>query len=147
MRVAACMLAIALAGCLDPLEPELGPPVHARCVGEDSDPATDVSFDQQIRRGIFEAECVACHTPGGDSPIGLEVGGLDLSSYASVRAGGAITGDQAIIPGDPCASLLVQKLGEAPPFGGRMPLDGPPFLSATAQQTIIDWIAEGAADN
>jgi len=148
MRAAALLLA--LAGCLDPLAPEVGPPLHARCLGQDSEPSTDVSFEQDIRRDIFEGEeyhCAACHTPGGETPIGLEVGGLDLSSYSSLRAGGAISGDQVVIPGDPCASLLVQKLGEAPPFGGRMPLSGPPFVDEEELQIIIDWIAEGAPDN
>jgi hypothetical protein len=38
----------------------------------------------------------------------------------------------------------VQKISAAPPFGARMPLDGPPFLSASQIQVISDWIAEGA---
>lgn len=146
----AALLVLVLAGCLDPLEPEVGPPLHARCLGEDSDPATDVSFELDIRQAIFEGEeygCAGCHTPDGETPIGLEVGGLDLSSHASLRAGGAIGGDRVVVPGDPCASLLVQKLGEAPPFGGRMPLSGPPFVDAEELQVIIDWIAEGAPDN
>jgi hypothetical protein len=146
----AIALTLALAGCIDALEPEVGDPLHARCAGADSDPAIDVAFERDIRRGIFErpdVACVRCHTAGGDTPIGLEVGGLDLSSYSSLRTGGAISGDDVVVPGDACASLLVQKLGEAPPFGARMPLDGPPFLSAADQQLIIDWIAEGASDD
>lgn len=149
------LLAVAVAallggGCLDALEPEVGAPLHARCDGEDSDPGADVSFDADIRQAIFGVDgagCVNCHTEDGVAPVGLEVGGLDLSSYASLRAGGVISRSDVVIPGDPCASILVQKVGPAPPFGGRMPLNGPPFLSAADQQTIIDWIAEGAQDD
>jgi hypothetical protein len=38
-------------------------------------------------------------------------------------------------------------VGEAPPFGARMPLNGPPFLDERDRQLLADWIAEGADDN
>jgi cytochrome c len=141
---------VLLCGCVDALEPEVGPPQHARCNGADSDPDHAVSFEQDIRDALFDGQeyhCSNCHTPTGQTPIGLEVGGLDLSTYASLRAGGAISGDRVVVPGDACASILVQKLGEAPPFGARMPLDGPPFLDDEDLEIIIDWIAEGASDD
>ncbi|HTM22519.1 MAG TPA: c-type cytochrome domain-containing protein [Kofleriaceae bacterium] len=144
------LLLLALSGCLDPLEPEVGPPLHARCDGADSDPDVDVSFEQDIRDAIIDGEeyhCTRCHTAGGETPIGLEVGGLDLSTYSTLRAGGNISGDQIVVPGDACASILVQKLSEAPPFGSRMPLDGPPFLDDEDMELIVDWIAEGAGDD
>ena len=50
------------------------------------------------------------------------------------------------MPGDACGSILVQKLGDAPPFGARMPLEGP-ALGAPEIQLIVDWIVEGADDN
>jgi hypothetical protein len=147
--VRATLLALACAGCLDTVGPDVGAPLRASCSSVDSDPATDVHFDADIRIGIFgraDVHCTRCHTPGGATPIGLDVGGLDLSSEATLVEGG-VHGTAIVVPGDPCSSLLVQKLGEAPPFGARMPLDGPPYLDALDLQLISDWIAEGAHDN
>jgi len=52
-----------------------------------------------------------------------------------------------VVPGQPCASILYLKVDEAPPFGARMPLDGPPFWTEDEIQRLHDWIAEGAGDN
>ena len=35
----------------------------------------------------------------------------------------------------------------APPFGARMPRNGPPYLPASDVALITDWIIEGAHDN
>ena len=142
------LFALALAACTDALAPDVGPIAHAPCVNDDSDPGRTVSFQSDIRAAIFEGDeyhCVHCHTPDGPTPLGLEVGGLDLSSYSSLLAGAR--GNPVVVPGQPCASLIVQKVGDAPPFGGRMPLDGPPFLDDGDVQVIADWIAEGAHDD
>jgi Planctomycete cytochrome C len=146
-RVAAA--ALVLAGCLSPIAPDVGPLVHASCSNDDSDPATPVHFDADIHDAIFagdEYHCTRCHTGRGDTPIGLEVGGLDLRNYDTLRAGGR-HGPDIVVPGRPCDSILVQKLGEAAPFGARMPLDGPPFLDDDDLQLVSDWIAEGAHDD
>jgi len=137
-------------GCIESLAPEVGEALAPTCSSVDSDPANDVSFDFDLQRGVFasaEGHCVKCHTPAGATPIGIAIGGLDLTSYATLRNGGTQSGAAIVVPGDPCASLLVGKLGNAPPFGARMPFDGPPYLSERARLTIADWIAEGARDN
>jgi hypothetical protein len=146
VRVALLALCLPLAGCLELYEPEVGPALHDPCVDEDSDPATDVHF-ADLDEYIFESDeyhCAKCHTPTGDTPIGLEVGGLDLSSAETLRAGGVRSGGAVVVPGEPCRSLIVQKVSAGPPFGARMPLDGPPFLDEEERQLLIDWIAEGA---
>jgi mono/diheme cytochrome c family protein len=132
-----------LAGCLDTLGPSVGAPLSARCVSDDSDPGKDVSFGKDIEP-ILVTRCTVCHTPAGATPIGLQVGGLDLSSYATLRAGGA-SGTNIVVPGDPCASVLYLKLSPGPPFGSRMPLGG--ALSDAQLQLVHDWIAEGALDD
>ena len=145
--VARIALALLLGGCLDGLTPEVGPPLRASCVDEDSDPTVDVDFERDVRVAIFggaTGHCVTCHTPGGATPIGIAVGGLDLSSHTTLLAGGVQAGADIVIPGQPCASALVGKIGAAPPFGARMPIDGPPHLGAAEIQVIADWIAEGA---
>lgn len=142
MRPGLRTLLLLAGGCVDP---EVGAPIHPTCNGADSDPSHATSF-ADIQNRIFAGphHCVRCHTPSGATPIGLSIGGLDLSSAETLRHGGVQSGADIVIPGDSCSSLLVQKLGLAPPFGARMPLDGPPYLTPTELQLVIDWIAEGA---
>lgn len=144
--VVACL---ALTACLDDLHPEVGPPLRASCMDADSDPMHSVHFGVDILIPIFNGEgrCVNCHTPGGTTPLGLEASGLDLSTYQTLRAGGALSGPSILVPGMPCASVLVDKIGPSPESGARMPFDGPSYLTDAQIQLIADWIAEGAEDN
>ena len=139
-------------GCdLGPLEPDVGLPQQEFCLNEDGDESTNVSFSSDIVPKIFTLEdgfgCDDCHRPDGATPLGVEVGGLDLSSYGSARAGGVVSAGSIIVPGQPCESVLLQKLSPGAPFGARMPLDGPPYLDRVALELLHDWIAEGANDN
>jgi hypothetical protein len=138
------------AGCLEPIAPEVGPPAQELCLDADSDPDTPVRFGADIVDVLFAREetgCHQCHRPAAPTPIGFEVGGLDLSHRAALLGGGVVSGSDIVIPGRPCDSILLQKVGVAPPFGGRMPLSGPPFLTDDERGLIHDWIAEGALDN
>jgi hypothetical protein len=140
------LVAAAGAGCGNAFTPEVGAMLGAQCNDADSDPGAAVSFQSDIEP-LFDKSCASCHTPDGRSPIGLQVGGLNLSSYARVRAGGAVRGERDVVPGRPCASGLFQKVSLSPPFGARMPLNGPPFLEDGEIQLLHDWIAEGALEN
>jgi len=91
-----------------------------------------VSFSQDVLP-ILQGNCSRCH---GDS---RQSGGLDLSSYTSMMAGGR-TG-ASILPGDAANSLLVQMIAS-----GKMPKSGLK-LSSQQIQTITDWINAGAMDN
>jgi hypothetical protein len=149
----ACIAAAAIAllsACLASVEPEVGELQAGVCTPEDSDEGRDVSFAQDIlplfERMSPEVGCT-CHLPSARRSIGIEISGLDLSSYSAARAGGNNTREDLIVPGDPCASVLVQKISSAPPFGARMPSNGPPYLSAADRALVADWIAEGAHDN
>ncbi len=150
-RALALLAAAALAGgCLEEFEPDVGQPLRPLCTDEDSDEEVDVSFSADIFDGVFERSdlgCTDCHSPGGENPIGLRASGLNLSSYAALMRGGDRSADTIVVAGRPCESVLVQKVGQAPPFGARMPLDGPPFLSEGERQLLSDWIAEGADDD
>ena len=146
-------LVIALAagptGC-DSFDPEVGLVQAGACDPADSDPETDISFSRDILPVVIRADEDAgcsCHLPTSSFRIGVDLGGLDLSSYATLRDGGKNAGSDIIVPGDPCKSVLVQKASSAPPFGSRMPLYGPPYLSDGERQAIHDWIAEGAQNN
>jgi len=143
-------VALASAACIEPYEPEVGQLQSAPCSNDDLDPSNDVSFRDEIIPQILlpaGVGCLQCHAPDAPTPLGFEVSGLDLSSYASAARGGANSDGTAIIPGQPCQSIMFQKVSAGPPFGGRMPLSGPPFLSQQQLDLVHDWIAEGAKNN
>jgi len=153
VRYSALLLLLAPLGCLDaiaPLDPMVGEPLAARCSNIDSDPDVDVSFSndvQPILLGLTAAPGCGCHLPTNPDPVGLEETGLDLSTYGGLVAGGVNSLGGVIVPGAPCDSIIWQKIAPGPPFGSRMPFDGPPFLDEDTRQIISDWIAEGARDN
>ena len=144
----AAVAALAAAGACA-LEPDVGPLLASTCSDADTQPGTTVSFAAQIRPILDRpmAGC-SCHMPVAGGPgMATQLSGLSLGSYAALRDGGFNSGPEIVIAGQPCASILYQKVSDAPPFGSRMPLSGPPFLTADELQLIHDWIAEGAADN
>ena len=141
MRAALVML-FACAGCLDDIGPSVGAPIAALCSNQAG--SSTVSFARDLQP-IFDARCKFCHYPNGGAPIGLQVTGLNLSTYETVISG-AIMGP-VVIPDEPCSSILYLKITPGPPFGSRMPLNGPPFLADGEIQLIHDWIAEGALAN
>lgn len=139
-------LSLTLLGC--DLEPDVGPPIQERCDPTDSNPDVETSWSVDVASVLGRAQlgCVWCHDRESGGP-GFAVSGLDLTSLETLRAGGARSGSNIIVAGDPCQSVLYQKLLAGPPFGSRMPLDGPPFLSNIEARVVHDWIAEGAKAN
>lgn len=148
-RLAALTSAVLVAGCLERFGPDVGPLASSgddsSTCGGDSDPARAISYRTDLEQGVFErGKCNGCHTGNGS---GVNQSGLDLASYTTLRTGGGRSGTAIVIDGDPCASILVQKLELSPPFGRRMPYNGPPYLSAQDIAAVRDWIVEGARDN
>ena len=141
----AAAAACALAACFD--DPDVGGLLAGQCDPADSNPNVDVSYNVQLRplfdRPNAEGGC-GCHNPGGP---GVQLSGFDMSSLSALRRGGESSGSEIVVAGDPCASVLTQKLGPAPATGARMPLSGPPYFTAEQIQLVADWIAEGAKDN
>jgi hypothetical protein len=152
-------LLVLLAGCSELFyEPDIGPlqsappdagassgdgattPIIGTC--GDSDPTTPVSFAKHVRPLLNRSPggCAGCH--GANATSGFSIG-----SYEAMRRGGQASGTRIVIPGKPCDSILVQKLGYAPPFGARMPYNGPPFFGSAELTLVRDWIAEGAQNN
>ncbi len=140
----------AVAACSS-VDPQVGP-AQAACVDADSNPNAKVSFAAVIRpwmnRGTndsFANGCSTCHYSNAADPLGIQIGGLDLTTLGSLRRGGRTSGDRIVVPGKPCESVLVQKLrGNYPAAPVRMPKDGPPYWSDKWIQAVSDWIAEGA---
>ncbi len=136
------LLALAASGCGLYYSPDVGGlQAGAACDNTDSDPTTSVSFANDVHPLMTRAMggC-SCH-------LGRQTSGLDLSSYESLRRGGLNSGTKIVIAGDPCHSILPQKVDYPAPFGSRMPLNGPPYLDDSQIQLIRDWIVEGALDN
>lgn len=153
VKVAAALVAtlcFACAGALDELDPEVGEPISERCANQDSNPDVDVSFSMQLLPVLKKQDVpvgCTCHQPSEPNPIGFEQAGLDLSSFAALMRGGNNSRSNLVIPGQPCESVLWQKISAGPPFGSRMPFAGPPFLDDATRALFADWIAEGARDN
>ena len=149
MRLMTAAWLVAWLGCLLPaceLEPDVGAPIAPRCSDEDSDPDDEVSFALDIAPLIFreEAGCIPCHDPEQSGSVGFRFGGLDVTSLASLMKGGVNSSRSIVVAGRPCDSVLYLKVSPGPPFGSRMPLDGPPFLTDEERMLVHDWIAEGA---
>jgi len=82
---------------------------------------------------IFAKRCVMCHS-GDAAPLGLRLDSLENVLKGSQR--GAV-----VKAGDADASELVRRIrGQSQP---RMPLTGPPYLSADEISLIEDWVAGG----
>jgi len=92
-----------------------------------------VDYDDDIQP-IFNSRCTSCH--GGQS-------GVTLTSYdATMESVGTQYDKLIVIPGQPDASPLVDKIEPNPEFGARMPQGG--SLTAGQVSLIRQWISEGA---
>jgi hypothetical protein len=97
---------------------------------------------------LLKKYCLPCHAEENYNPSELA-----LDSYALLMRGGKH--GEAVEPGEPDHSVILQKLTETPPFGERMPLHSkrkktttpPKFLSDDEVRVIAKWIAQGAQDN
>ena len=150
MRWAALAL-LALAACEATYDPEVGALIGATADSgasvdagpacRDSDPEVAVSLALDVRPLMYRS-------PGGCScHASSTTSGFNLGSYQRLLLGGFNSGTSIIVPGAPCDSVLVQKLGPTPPFGSRMPFNGPPYFTPEEIALVMDWIAEGALDN
>jgi hypothetical protein len=148
-KIWSCLL-LAAVGCLAEVEPDVGALRAGTCVSRDSDATHSVSFKDDLlplfQRPGGQGGCT-CHQPSNRSTPGIDQSGLSLDSYRSLLRGGNNSRDAIVVPGDPCASIIVQKVSSAPPFGSRMPPGGPPFMTPAEIALLADWIAEGAHDN
>ena len=108
------VLALSLCGCLSELAPEVGPVIAGQCKKEDSDPELDVSFKDEVLP-MLAMRC-GCHDPKG-SGSAIDSTAFSVGARREVLRGGNKSSDKAVIAGDACNSVLVQKVGDAPPFG------------------------------
>jgi hypothetical protein len=97
---------------------------------------------------VFSRSCTGCHGSGGDAGLNLSSGAAYANLVAVPSRG--CSGMRVLACGPlRTQSVLIDKImasgGGAPCSGGQMPPGG--SLSATDQQSIIDWVAQGAPNN
>lgn len=144
-------LLLALAACDPPVGAEradLPPVVAVPDAASEDGGLVPVVFARDLRPILDRGDgppagCRRCHYRSSPSPQGFELGGLDLSSLGTLRRGGISSGTRIVVPGNPAASILVQKLEGTYARGARMPKDLTP-LSPAEIALFRRWIAEGA---
>jgi hypothetical protein len=98
-----------------------------------------------IQANVFSVSCAVsgCHR-GGGAPYGLQLEpGLSAGNLINVPAPRNANLIR-VVPGDPDASFLIQKLqGIDGLLGDRMP-DGGPYLSTATVNVIRQWVQDGA---
>lgn len=114
--------------------------------GGDGEPAPP-TFGE-VHERVFQVSCVfsTCHkggpSPAGDMSLEREEAHAALVEVSSSMA----TGKVRVVPGDPDASYLLEKLTAPMPAAGEtMPPDAP--LEAERIDLVRQWIEAGAADD
>jgi hypothetical protein len=100
-----------------------------------ADPKAKVTYDQHVLP-ILTAHCIGCHKGENGK------GGLDLSTYAKLKEGGA--SGEVIKPGDSENSRLYRLTAhkEQPFMPPKMPT-----IDKTQLDTLAAWIQQGALEN
>lgn len=142
--MAAMVVIVAIAGCDEKLRDVAGPT-----------PDLQPTFSA-IQRDIFSSvdaagrvACTNCHN-AVNARFAANLNLADGSAYAqlvnvaSTNKAGAVR----VVPGDPDASYLIQKIEGAPGIvGQRMPRNNGPFLTPGQVLIIRRWIQQGAQNN
>lgn len=108
---------------------------YAAMAGPSARKASKPDFDRDVRP-ILGERCFKCHGPDVDTAAA----GLRLDSFAGATK--QLGNGQAVVPGNPTASLLIQRVSQKNP-AIRMP----PIGSALTQdqiETLTAWIKDGA---
>ena len=116
----------------------------APSTGDDSSSTTQTVTLTMVQQQIFNTSCVTCH--GATSPHA----GLDLSvgqSHASlVNVTSPRSGSVFVVPENPDASYLLNKVRGTNIVGDRMPPSGS-GLSSNLITLLTNWIQQGALNN
>ena len=97
-----------------------------------------VSYDKQIRL-IFQANCQGCHQPS-------KAGGGYVMTLSDRLYKGGESKVEAIVPGKPDESELLNQITPGADGKALMPKDKPPIAEAD-RDLIRLWIAQGAKDD
>lgn len=109
--------------------------------------AGEATFIDHVRPLLVE-RCASCHEPEGRAarftPLDLreDAAYLALVNQSSSKDESLVL----VVPGDPEASYLLNKLGPEPTHGRQMPAGQDPLTDAEIE-LIRNWIAAGAAND
>lgn len=101
----------------------------------------------QIEQQIFQRSCsfATCHQSTGTPAGGLSLGAATYDQLVNVKSTLA-SGQMRVVPGDPDASFLMDKIAsDKPKFGQRMP--PAQALEPEEIEKIRQWILAGAKNN
>lgn len=140
---------LAIADGLAPIEPPddgAGPDdAGGECPPVETEVESTVSYSADIVPLFTQTGCLTSTCHGGtfvSSSYSLETyEGLFLPGSEAVFLGAC-----PVVPGDPEASYLIEKLGPDPSIGVQMPNNRPP-LTADQMDLLRLWILDGAPDN
>jgi hypothetical protein len=160
------LIAAALLGGCSGLDPNIGPwrtepeeDVADAGMPETSEPDDStvppgaVSFAHDIRPLMNRSSkdptgkgCKSCHYHTEASHLGIDFGGLDLTTLGSLRLGGGSSGRRIVVAGKPSESVLVQVLKGQYPYANQMPKNGPYWKNEPQDdlRLVEKWITEGA---
>ncbi len=96
----------------------------------------EVDYENEILP-IFSEKCTVCHGPD-DAKGGLRLTNLDQATLETDSGG------QAIVPGSPDSSTLVERIHATDPDDVMPPPDKGEPLTEKEKQALRQWIAEGA---
>jgi hypothetical protein len=96
-----------------------------------------VEFNRDIRMTL--SKCLTCHGPSS----GEGAAGLRLDSFAGATKKLA-SGNAAIVPGDPKASALVERINSTDEFSVMPPPEAHKDLTKDEKRLLEAWIAQGA---
>jgi Protein of unknown function (DUF1553)/Protein of unknown function (DUF1549)/Planctomycete cytochrome C len=106
-------------------------------MGEQLQPTEAVEFNRDVRP-ILSDKCFACH--GADAKT--RQSGLRLDNDSSISQGG--DGGVAIVPGNPDASLIIQRVISTNADELMPPASSHKQLSAAEISVLKRWVAQGA---
>ncbi len=137
--VIACLLASCAPGSGEGLDG------NGRPVGEGGGGGPLVAEFGSIQANVLTPTCAlsGCHS-GAAAPQGLR---LDANASYALLVGVPSNQVPALLrvaPGDPDSSYLIQKIEGTAAVGGRMPLNGPPYLDQATIDIIRQWVTDGA---
>jgi hypothetical protein len=100
-----------------------------------------------VESDLLAVKCAGsvCHSAGDQKAAGLDLVSPGVAERVANVASesSACGGNMLVVPGDPSASLLYQKVASEPPCGSRMPLGQDP-LSGDDIGCVASWIQEMA---
>jgi hypothetical protein len=140
---------------LPPVDPDdQGIPPIPECRDADADvlPSGDATLTR-VRENVFATSCTYSSCHGMSAAAGLDLSGDDVHDVLMSHDVVAQTTSPLVVPGDPEASHLYQRLARCEPTDDagnvlqHMPYNAPFLLDDGRVALVREWIAQGALDD